>query len=221
MESKNYALLGVISFLLILFLLSLNLDQSARHFWLSEGGVVESVSAVGYFVCVALLLYWGGWQYFKKCHYFFIILILFGLRELDFDKRFTTLGIFKSKFYASSDISVVEKVIGLLVIALFIYCIIAMVKNHLKGLIIAIKDFSPPHLSLFFAIGFVFMAKLLDGVARKLSGFGITVSESFSTHAEAFEEIAELGIPIFIFMAAYQFFSQHKQVSRDDDIIDL
>jgi len=100
---------GVVLLLLVIYALTFSLDASGRDFWLSEGGVVESLSALGYFVCAALMLLMGGWHYVKKYHYVFMLVMLFGMRELDFDKRFTTMGIFKSKFYASSDVPMIEK----------------------------------------------------------------------------------------------------------------
>ena len=89
--------------------------------WIEEGGVIETLSVFGYFLCVLLILLKGKWAYIKKYNYFLILIILFGLRELDFDKRFTTMGILKSKFYLSNSVPVTEKLIGLLVIAILLY----------------------------------------------------------------------------------------------------
>ena len=61
-----------------------------------------------------------------------------GLRELDFDKRFTATGIFKSKFILANDVSVLEKFVGIAVSLLILYSVYILVirrpKAFLKGL---------------------------------------------------------------------------------------
>jgi hypothetical protein len=43
--------------ILLLFLLSLLLKGSARDFLIGEGGLIESASAFGHFLCVTIILY--------------------------------------------------------------------------------------------------------------------------------------------------------------------
>ncbi|PWQ99878.1 hypothetical protein [Leucothrix pacifica] len=210
-RSQLLLVFGVVLLLLVIYALTFSLDASGRDFWLSEGGIVESLSALGYFVCAALMLLMGGWHYVKKYHYLFMLVLLFGMRELDFDKRFTTMGIFKSKFYASSDVPMIEKVIGLIVIAIFFYIVFRLVKNHLKDFITGVLRFSPAHLAVFFAMSFIFISKTLDGIARKLGGFGITIEQSASVYFQALEEILEMGIPVLLMLSVYLFLSRHKQ----------
>lgn len=176
---------AVVLFLLAAYALSFTLDQAGRDFWINEGGIVETLSAFGYFVCAALMLLLGGWAFVKKYHYSFLLVLLFGMRELDFDKRFTTMGIFKSKFYASSDVPMIEKVIGFLVIALFLYIVFRLLKDHLKHFILSVLKLSPVHVAIFFAMSFVFISKTIDGIARKLGGFGITIERESSIYFEA------------------------------------
>ena len=83
----------------ILLILSFIYRIYEHPLWIEEGGVIETLSVFGYFLCVLLMLLKGKWPYIKKYNYFLILVILLGFRELDFHKRFTTMGIFKSKFY--------------------------------------------------------------------------------------------------------------------------
>ena len=62
----------------------------------------------------------GGRAYLTRNSYLVVLITFFGCRELDFDKRFTAVGVLKSRFYLSTDIPVFEKLIGLIVIALII-----------------------------------------------------------------------------------------------------
>ncbi|MCG5535802.1 hypothetical protein [Ectothiorhodospira mobilis] len=41
----------------------------------------------------------------------------------------------------------------------------------------------------------------MDGLPRKLDALGIDLSEQATLHAGAFEEVLELGVPVFIFLA--------------------
>ena len=40
----------------------------------------------------------GGSEFIRTRGYFVVLVTLFGCRELDFDKAFTTIGILKSRF---------------------------------------------------------------------------------------------------------------------------
>ena len=96
--------------LILIFSFTFNLQQ--YPFWIKEDGVIETLSVLGYFAAASLILVKGQWSYIIKYYYFFIIIIMFGLRELDFHKKFTTMGIFKSKFYLSSQVPIIEKIIA-------------------------------------------------------------------------------------------------------------
>ncbi|MGD9687109.1 MAG: hypothetical protein AB7U43_09075, partial [Desulfobacter sp.] len=102
-EEKKVLLLFLVVLvsLLLLFLFSATLDDATRKAFLGEDGPVEIASAALYFVCCAYALLRGGGAFLKKYPYFVVIPLLFGMRELDFDKRFTTIGVLKSKFYVS------------------------------------------------------------------------------------------------------------------------
>jgi len=145
--------------------------------WIKEGGIIETLSVVGYFLCVVFIVIKGGWTYIKKYYYFFILIILFGLRELDFDKRFTTMGIFKSKFYVSSSVPMIEKVMGLLVIAVLLYIVVSIFKNHSQGFFSKIRQLSPVHIGSLITFLTIVFAKSIDGIARKLGYLNIFMDE--------------------------------------------
>ncbi len=178
--------------------------------WIKEGGIIETLSVVGYFLCVVLILLKGGWSYIKKYYYFFILIILFGLRELDFDKRFTTMGIFKSKFYVSSSVPMVEKFMGLLVITVLLYIVVSIFKNHSKGFFSKIKKLSPVHVGALITFLTIVFSKSIDGIARKLGYLNIIMDEQTADRFEVVEEVLELGIPLLIFATLLMYFSKKK-----------
>ncbi|PHS40643.1 MAG: hypothetical protein COB07_03820 [Sulfurovum sp.] len=184
--------------------------------WIKEGGIIETLTVVGYFSCVVFILLKGGWSYIKKYNYFFILIILFGLRELDFDKRFTTMGIFKSKFYVSSSVPVIEKFMGLLVIMVLLYIIVSIVKNHSKGFFAKIKQLSPVHLGVLITFLTIVFSKSIDGIARKLGYLNIIMDDQTSEHFEVVEEVLELGIPLLILATLFIYFSKKVRFPKRD-----
>ncbi len=181
--------------------------------WIKEGGIIETLSVVGYFLCVVFILLKGGWSYIKKYYYFFILIILFGLRELDFDKRFTTMGIFKSKFYVSGSVPMIEKFMGLLVIAVLLYFIVSIFKNHSQGFASKIKKLSPVHVGALITFLTMVFSKSIDGIARKLGYLNIIMDEQTAGCFEVLEEVLELGIPLLILATLFIYFSKKSKIS--------
>ncbi len=205
-----YPLLFAVGVIFILLALSIIFEIYKSPFWIDEGGVVENATVLGYVLCVVYIIIKGGLDYIKKYPYFVLIPILFALRELDFDKRFTTMGILKLKFYFSDKVPLNEKIVGLLVIALLAYVVISIIKNHLKDFLINLKQGSPVAIGallIFLAAG---ISKSVDGIGRKLSSLGINISENFSNIALVVEEILELGIPILLLATYYVYFSMQN-----------
>ena len=97
---------------------------------ISEGGIIESLSALGYFISVAAMFYYGGVRFAKRYHYLIMLTALFGLRELDFDKRFTSMGILKGRFFTSDLVPLEEKFIGAVVVLVLIYIVFRIVKDQ-------------------------------------------------------------------------------------------
>ena len=206
----------IISILIITTILILsfifNIDE--YPLWINENGVIETLSAIGYFVAALWMILKGRWAYIKQYHYFFILMILFGLRELDFHKKFTTMGIFKIKFYLSDHVDALEKLIGLLVISLLIYILITIIKKHTKCFFTKIKALSPIYIGISVTILLLVISKTIDGLARKLSALNIVISQQTKTHFEVIEEVLELGIPLFIIATLIIYFSKdsHKKL---------
>lgn len=207
MRAEILFLAILVSALALLFAFSLTLDAAARELWLKEGGIVESLSAAGYFVCAFLMLYRGGLRYVRQYHYFFLMVLLFGLRELDFDKRFTSMGLLKARLYTSSDAPAFEKLIGLLLIALLLYLAVTIVRRHYRRFIYGVRSLSPIHVNALLIVVFLVVSKTLDGIARKLGAFGVAIAQDLSAHLATLEEILELGVPILILFVIHQYFS--------------
>jgi len=208
--SSLFPLLIAILAIAIFLTLSFIYDVHQYPLWIKEGGIIETLSAIGYFVAALLILLKGKWAYIKQYHYFFMLIIMFGLRELDFHKKFTTMGMFKSKFYLSSDVPMSEKFIGLLVVLLLLYIIITIFRNHSKGLWSKIKTFSPVHVGVLIIFMVLFFSKAIDGLSRKLGQLNIVIEQQTSDNFEVIEEVLEMGIPLLIIATLIIYFSREQ-----------
>ncbi|HNQ75673.1 MAG TPA: hypothetical protein PKM39_03455 [Pseudothauera hydrothermalis] len=182
----------------LLFALSVPLDETARIWLLKEGGAIETLSAVLYLVCAAYMLSWAqrarAWPYV-------VLMVLFAMREADFDKRFTEVGVLKSKFLFSPLVPLHQKLIGGAVLALALYVLVTIVRRDGLSFVRALHARSVEAWGRAVAILLVLASKALDGVGRKLADMGIVLDPVIDLHAGALEEVLELGIGIFILLA--------------------
>ena len=204
----------------ILLISSLTFRVYEHPFLIQEGGVIETLSAVGYFACAFLIMLAGKWSYIKRYHYFLILIILFGLRELDFHKRFTTMGMFKLQFYLSHSVPVIEKLAGLLVIAIVLYIFSSIIRHHSRSFLSNIRRNSPVHIGGLLTVLVLVFTKTIDGIGRKLGDLNVVVDPHTSILFEVVEEVLELGIPLLILSTCIIYFSvEHydKSLSRKNE----
>jgi hypothetical protein len=199
--------------LLFFFLLCAAQPKAIGDSFLKEGGVIESASVLIYFLSIAYIV---CKRRVLQLKHFFILIIFFMLRELDFHKRFTTMGIFKIKFFISAEVPLVEKYIGIMVILLLLYTAVSMVLRYKNDFYAGIRKRSAVSFGIVLVSAFMVLAKSIDGLGRKLKVFGIVPSEQTFAFAKAFEEIAELGIPIVIFLMTYAYFQNMRASGIDD-----
>ncbi len=195
----------VMILMMLIFCAGISVEGKTRNMILAEGGLVETLSATGYFLCALFIIYKGGLKYLKEYHHLFLIVFLFGLRELDFDKRFTTMGILKSRFLTSPEVPIVEKIVGAVVIALLVYIAVRTCRCHLRRFIKNFRRLSAVTIGISLVTAFLLIAKGLDGLDRKFKSLGVQISDHLSENTSALEEVLELGVPVILFFtfAAY------------------
>lgn len=176
------------------------LNPEAQAKLMKEGGLIETASWISYFVAAFFVLL----KMFKSPNRWSMLVgvMLLGMRELDFDKRFTAMGIFKSRFYSSADVPVGEKLIGVLVTAAIVVTLFFLVKNHLKPFISRVMNREGASLSFFFAGGLMVFAKSIDGLSRKLEPLGIEPTDATNRIVESVEESFELTAALLVVVAA-------------------
>lgn len=192
--------------MIVLFLYSFSFTEQEWNLWFAEDGPIENISAAGYFVCAALILCCGNINYFKKHYCFIATVLLFGMRELDFHSRFTTMGILKTKFFVSNLVPLHEKFIGLLVIAFLVFLVVIMIKNYRKDFLTKLLSLSPVHIGATLAFILLAMSKTFDGFARKLHIFNIEVTPILDLRITTIEETVEVGVPLVLLATFYIYF---------------
>lgn len=130
-----------------------------------------------------------------------LLVLILGLRELDFHVLFTPMSMEKIKFYWSLDVSIHSKVIGASIILSLLLCCIYLVKKHFLDVMKSLKRLEPDAVGLFLGIACIGIAKTLDGMQRKLGDFHFSITRNMAELTTGAEEILEFGIP-YVFMAA-------------------
>jgi hypothetical protein len=171
-------------------------DQKA---FFSEQGWVEVLAAASYVLCAA---YFVARPERAQLWPYTALMLLFAARELDFDKRFTEVGVLKGSFLFSPLVPTHQRLVGGAILLLAVYVLYWIVRHHATPFI---KSLFKGDLAAFgWAIALVLLvgSKAIDGLPRKAADFGMTVSTEVEIFAWALEEVMELGIAAYILIAA-------------------
>ncbi len=191
----------LISTLLVFSTLLLFVGNDAK-FVTKEGGVVETLSVVGYAVLLGCLLVKRPIQPLKDTLFSAVVVVFLMFRELDFDKAFTTMGIFKSRFYKSAEVPGIEKLVAVVVIVGLLYVLVSLVRSYGKDVLRGMRRGLPVQTGVVVALVLAAFSKLvLDGLPRKLGNIGLSKPDVIGTYHSTFEEVLELGIPIALLMS--------------------
>ena len=181
----------------------IQLDQPTQKRFLSEGGPVELISALSYLVCIALMFMLWPLRLVAQRWYFVVLLALFSAREFDLDKSPFTLGLLKARQYTSGDVPLPELIISAaLLIGIIATCLILLWRQFgpaLRGALAGRMDI----IAALIGVMFIGVYKAIDGLARKLEPFGITLGDDLNSVLGAIEEVGELGIGLMFGIAIW------------------
>ncbi|MBM9594786.1 hypothetical protein [Roseitranquillus sediminis] len=164
-----------------------------------EEGAIETGSAILYLVAFALFL-WAARGYRRLYWPVPVLILAMAMRELDFDKRFTSEGLLSIKIL-TYDTLLIEKMIGVLVVGGLIVTIVVLLRRTARHFVREVFARGRWAIYLAAALALTVISKSLDGLGRKLEPLGIIVPERIDELAGQSEEVLELGIPIFIIMS--------------------
>lgn len=177
-----------------------------------EGGLVENLTVWLYAVLLVVLIFGVKVRMtLNRVLCPFVILLLM-LRELDFDKKFTEMGIFKSKFYKSADVPFMQKALAVVVIMIILVVVFMLLRQNWKGLLHGVGKRWRVECGIAVALLLAGVSKLLlDGLPRKLEKVGIVANDFVLTHHGTFEEVLELAIPISLLLAVFYLRTQSER----------
>jgi len=198
MFKKNQYLTITLSILVLIIGFLPLLDHEQQSKLLVEHGLFESLTVYLYFLCLILILITWSWEKILSKWYFSALIILFALRELDYDKVYFTHGVLKSRQYFSDLVSFPELITSVFILLFIIVVLISIALKERKGFIKGIKSYEQPQLAIFTSIVLVAITKTIDGAERK---FGIDLSDSIERLIMIIEEVGEMGIPIMFAIA--------------------
>jgi hypothetical protein len=190
-----YSSLGLL-FSIIGFLPFLDVEQQKNL--LAEGGLFESLTVYLYIFCLILIGVRWPLQKILSNWYLSALIILFALRELDYDKAHFTHGVLKSRQYFSDIVGLPELLISIVVLIFILTVLLLIVLRERNNFIKGVINFEQSQLAILASITLVIATKTIDGMERK---FGIDLSPTGERFALIFEEVGEMGIPIMFAIA--------------------
>lgn len=176
---------------------------ATRQNLLSESGPFETLSAIGYALCITLMLVLWGLRATLRRWYFTAVFALFAARELDLDKKPFTEGLLKSRQYIGDTVSLGERAISALVLLAIIATVMTLLIREIGRFSRTLLRRSPAAIAVLAGLLFIVGSKMIDGLGRKLAPYGIELSDGMTQTLSLTEEIGEMGIPIMFAIAIY------------------
>lgn len=178
--------------------------------WTHEGGPVETLTVVGYALCLALAVWQGGVALLRRHPMPFALVLLLMARELDADKRFLAQGVLKARLYTDPALPWRHKLIGALVLLLVATLLVRMARRYARLWWQGLREGDTASVAVLLAGALVVVSKTLDGLGRKLADLGIVLSDLASSRAGVVEEVLELGIPLALALGVLAWGRTHR-----------
>jgi hypothetical protein len=168
-----------------------------------ENGPVENLSALGYFIA-APWLFWETWLLRIRDGFSAGFLIaLLGLRELDFNSRFTTMGIFKTRYFISPKVPGGEKLIVTAILLVIFVIAIRYFRRNIFAFLEALRLRRMYAVSLVCSAFCIVASKILDSFSGPIEPLVACFSSEPRIVLQISEETIELAIPIYLLLAVY------------------
>lgn len=201
-----------VAVLVVLIALPFFLDPELQIFYLSEGGPVQVFSAAAYLVVTTTLVREMDGAALREYWFLPVIPLAMCLREMDFHAHFTTYSITKTLLYVSPEVPLAEKIVGVFVFVVLGVAGYLLVARCGKAFVNGLRRLDVPSLAVAATITSAVASKALDGAASNLGFLGIDVQSTLLS--VVFEEVLELGIPVFLAIAVFAYFDRRRPAPR-------
>ena len=174
------------------------MDTDEQMKLLTEHGLFESLTVYLYILCLVLIFIFWSWKKIISKWYLSALIILFALRELDYDKAYFTHGVLKSRQYFSDLVGFPELIASISILIFIVLVLGSIIIKEKDSFIKGVKSLKQSQLAILASIILIIVTKTIDGAERK---FGIDLTASYERLALIIEEVGEMGIPIMFAVA--------------------
>lgn len=181
--------------------------------WTGEAGVFEIGSAVGWFGLAAglLALAFAGRDR-RLCIPAGIIMLAFGMRELDWHKAFTADSMLKSNYYLDMPAPLMEKVIAASVVLGLLSLLGYLMVTFALPLLRALRRHDAGALTLLNGMALLIFSKVVDRSVSVAGDDWGWLLPAWAEHLQrAVEEPLEFFLPIFFALALGQYLLAQQQ----------
>ena len=140
-----------------------------------------------------------------------IILLGFSLRELDFHTRFTPENINSTRYWRSSDVDLLQKLIVAAFLATMICMAVVFVRRHFRTWLLHLRLGYPYAISIAGALGYILISFALDNQLDMGA-----LDKPIVLFLSLAEEAIEVGIPILLSAALIQWAISSRPVVGGD-----
>lgn len=169
-----------------------------------EHGGLELASALLYLWAAAVWMTRHGRGGLARDWQVPAVLLMMAAREFDLDKSLTTVGLLKSDLYLTAEAPVWERLLGVAVLSFVVVALVRLARRQGRGFLAGVRKGAPPQLAVFAGLAVAALAKTVDGLGRKLEGFGLALDPSTGARIGSAEEVIELFIPLLFLVAILQ-----------------
>jgi len=177
------------------------LPERLTHLIIKEQGPVENAQVIFYVTASLVSWIYARQKIWKGGYHGSLVLLIFAMRELDFQKKFTGISITRTKYYFHSDAAFFAKLLCALILICIIVLFILFIKKNVKGFFQNVKARKNWSLSVLAGFLSMFFASLIDSMPRVLESLGIESVKHEHLLMHFFEELLELALPFFFLNA--------------------
>ena len=174
-----------------------------------EGGPLETAQVMLYIVAASVSFFYARRNIWKDGFSGAFILLLFVMRELDFQKKFTGVSITRTKYYFNYDAPLLSKILFGLLLIFLVFFIVSFIIRHWKQFIYSIKKRETWTLFLLCGIIFILLANVTDSTPRILKTIGIQPPDKIHLFKNFVEELFELAIPALFLISLIYYRKTH------------
>lgn len=175
--------------------------------WTEEDGLFEMGSAAGWFIVSAILLYLSSRRESRPLFLLSaMITSLFGMRELDWHKAFTTDSLLKTNYYLKTAAPLGEKLLAASIVLVIFLLLGYYVFRYGAAFFRQLFAARPAAITFACFILLLVFTKIVDrSVSVLKDDLGIDVTPWLIHLQTAFEEPLEFFLPFIVLLAAYQY----------------